>query len=86
MKSEKILDRFLWNIWLFENVFWKITNNIVYNSEKEKIKTLLFKLYWKEDVFDLFPAELDNARVESTLKTLFTYYDAKNEVLENKKQ
>lgn len=85
MKGEKILDRFLWNIWLFQNVFWEITKNIVYDTEKEKVKTLLYKLYWKTDVFDLFPAELNEERVNGTLKTLFTYYDWKNEVTESNK-
>lgn len=75
MKNQKIIDKFLSNVWLFENVFWKSTDLIIYDNDKEKMKRFLYQLYGKKDTFDLFPAELDNDRMNTTLKTLFTYYD-----------
>lgn len=73
--KQKIIEKFITNIWLFENVFWKVTDLIVYDTEMEKAKRILYQIYGKKDVYDLFPPELDEAKVEKTLKTLFSYYD-----------
>lgn len=73
--KQRIIEKFITNIWLFENVFWKVTDLIVYDTEYEKAKRILSQVYWYKDVYDLFPAELDERKVNETLKTLFTYYD-----------
>jgi len=63
------------NIWLFENMLWKFWDKILYNTTKEKYKRFLFELYWKKDVYSLFPEEIDKEEYNKTLKTLFTYYE-----------
>jgi len=74
-KWRPITERFLSNIWLFENMFWKYANNVAYNQKKEKIKKILFEVYGYKDIYEFFPPELDNERVNKVLQTIFTYYD-----------
>jgi len=72
---ESILKIMMSNIWLFENMLWKFWDKILYNTTKEKYKRFLYELYWKKDVFSLFPEEIDREEYNKTLKTLFTYYE-----------
>lgn len=72
---ETILKRLMSNIWLFENMLWKYGDKILFDSQKEKYKRFLFELYWKKDVYKLFPEEIDMEEYNKTLKTLFTYYE-----------
>lgn len=72
---ESILKIMMSNIWLFENMLWKFWDKILYNTTKEKYKRFLFELYWKKDVYSLFPEEIDKEEYNKTLKTLFTYYE-----------
>jgi len=72
---QKITDRFLSVIWLFENVFWKYANNIAYKQDREKIKRVLKQVYWYEDIDKLFPAEVDQNSVDRVMRTIFTYHD-----------
>lgn len=73
---ESILKRMMSNIWLFENMLWKYWDKILFDTQKEKYKRILFELYGKKDVHSLFPEEVDMEEYNKTLKTLFTYYEA----------
>lgn len=75
MINQKITDKFLSVVWLFENVLWKYSNNIAYNQKREKVKRLLKEVYWYKDIEKLFPPELDDASVDRFLRTVFTYND-----------
>lgn len=74
-QGQKITDRFLSVIWLFENVFWKYANNIAYNQKREKLKRILREVYWYKDIDSMFPAEIDEKSVDRVLRTVFTYND-----------
>ena len=76
---ETILKKLMTNYGLFENMFWKYGDNILYNTEKEMAKRFLIKVYGKTDVNILFPEEIDREDYEKTLNTIFTYYDGLNE-------
>lgn len=82
--TKKIVDSLMSNIWLFENIFWKITDNVVYDENREKAKLILKKVFHKKDVDDLFPRELDMIKVNSTMDRLFQYYSSKE--LENERK
>lgn len=77
-KNRDITNRFMANIWLFENMFWKYANNFAYNQKKEKYKRILYHVYGFHDIFDFFPPEIDEAKTNQILKTIFTYYDNSN--------
>jgi len=67
------------NVWLFENMFWKYGDNILYDTQKEMAKRFLKIVFHKRDVNILFPEEVDKDDYEKTLKTIFTYYDGIND-------
>jgi hypothetical protein len=73
--KEKLLDRLLTAVWLFENIFWKYSDRIVYNAQSEKIKNLLYNVYWLTDVYIIFPHEVDEIKTKELLKTMYTYYE-----------
>ncbi len=76
---QNILDRLMSVVGIFESVFWKFTDLIVYDEEKEKVKRILKEVYWYTDVDRIFPPELDYESFEKTSKVLFTYYDGNND-------
>jgi hypothetical protein len=80
MIEKKISDRFLSSIGLFENMFWRYSNLIAYNQEKERIKKILADVYWYKDIYEFIPSELDNESVNQVLKTVFTYHETPEEI------
>lgn len=86
MITKKISDKFLTNIWLFENMFWKYSNLIAINQRKEFIKKILYEVYGYKDIYDFYPMRLDNESVDKVLKTIFTYHEMPHEQLENNKK
>lgn len=81
--TDKIVETLVRPIWLFENIFWKYANQIAYNNEKEMAKKILAEVYWYVDIYDFFPSEIDEEKMNKTLNTIFNYYDYKNEWLKN---
>ena len=81
--GNKITDRFLHVVGLFQNVLWKYADQVAYNQDKEQIKKVLHEVYWYKDIYDLVPPELDKDSTDRFLKTVFTYYE---QPLEDKKQ
>ena len=75
MKNNRftIVDRLMTVVWLFESVFGRYTDLIIYDQEKEKAKRFLREIYGKTDVDDLFPPELDTEQFNNTMKILFQY-------------
>lgn len=80
MIQQKISDRFLSNIWLFENMLGKYAPLVAIDQEKERIKRILIEVYGFKDINDLFPPELDKDAMDRLLKTVFTYHDEPHEL------
>ena len=72
---KRISDKFLSNIWLFENMLWKYSWLVAINQDKERIKKILFEVYWYKDIYDFVPAELDKESMDQVLRTVFTYHE-----------
>lgn len=84
MISKKISDRFLSNIWLFENMLWKYAPLVAIDQDKERIKKILYEVYGYKDIYDFLPQELDQEAMDKVLRTVFTYHEQPNEVEEKK--
>lgn len=82
MISKKISDKFLSNIWLFENMLWKYAPLVAIDQDKERIKKILYEVYGYKDIFDLLPAELDQESMDKVLRTVFTYHETPQEQTE----
>lgn len=76
---QTILKKLMTNYWLFENMFWKYGDDILYNQERELARRILKNWYGKTDIDQFFPEQVDMDDYNSTLKTIFTYYDQQNE-------
>ena len=76
INHDNILWKFTNNTWLLDKIFWK-EGIILYNEEKEKIKRILFEVYWLKDIYDIFDPELDEEKIDRTLKTIFRFNDLK---------
>ena len=72
---DKLLDKLLSVQGIFENIFWKFVNQVVYNQRKERIKNILFSVYGYKDTYEIFPPEVDRENMNSILKTMFTYHE-----------
>lgn len=69
MNSEKIIDRFLQNRGLFPNVFWKYTDQVVFDSDKEKAKLILYRVYGFADIYEVLPPEIDENKIMDYART-----------------
>lgn len=76
---QSILKKLMTNYWLFENMLWKYWDDVLYDQERELARRILKNWYWKTDVDLFFPEQVDMQDYESTLKTIFAFYDSKNE-------
>ena len=79
MISKKISDKFLSNIWLFENMLWKYAPLVAIDQDKERIKKILYEVYGYKDIYDFLPAELDQESMDKVLRTVFTYHEQPQE-------
>lgn len=76
MEKEKnrILDRLLSSVGIIDSVFGEHSDQIIYNTPRERVKGLLYRVRNKTDVYDVFPRDLDTDKLFSTLRTLYGYY------------
>jgi hypothetical protein len=76
---ETILKKLMTNYWLFENMLWKYWDDILYDTDRELARKILKLWYGKTDIDKFFPEQVNMEDYQNTLKTIFTYYDNKNE-------
>ena len=81
---ETILKKLMTNYWLFENMLWKYGDDILYDTDRELARKILKLWYWKTDIDLFFPEQVNMDDYQNTLKTIFTYYDNKNEWAQSK--
>jgi hypothetical protein len=72
--QDHILSKFTKNTWLLDKIFWG-EGIILYNEDKEKAKRLLKEVYWYDKIYDLFEPELDEEKIDRTLRTIFRFND-----------
>lgn len=82
MISKKISDKFLSNIWLFENMLWKYAPLVAIDQDKQRIKKILYEVYGYKDIYDFLPEELDQEAMDKVLRTVFTYHEQPQEQIE----
>jgi len=72
---QTILKKLMTHYGLFENMFWKYWDDIIYDTDRELARKILKEWYNKTDVDKYFPEQVDVEKYNTTLKTIFTYYD-----------
>lgn len=80
MLTNWIVKQFLQRIGLIENVLWsKYWPLVLLNQEKERKKKILHDVYWYKDIYKVLPPEIDKESLDKFLKTMFSYYDNRND-------
>jgi len=75
MNNTKIVDKFLSNTGLIPNIFGRYSDKMIFSTEKEKAKNILFNVYWYKDIFDVVPQQVDEDQTINLIKVLNQYYD-----------
>lgn len=70
-KSNKIIERFMDSIGMYEKVFWKILDPLVYDNRRESAKNILRNVYHFDDVDFIFPKVLDKEEIRKQTKMMF---------------
>ena len=73
-KENRVLDKLIKSVWIIDSVFGEHSPQLIYNTNRERIKGLLYRVYKKKDVYDVFPRDIDTDKLFSTLRTLYGYY------------
>jgi hypothetical protein len=70
----KLIDELLKAQGVIDTAFGEHTKQLVYDTNKERIKLLIRNAYNKEDIFMIFPPDLDETKFFGLMKTLYSYY------------
>lgn len=82
-KKFKITDKLSELVWMLEMIFWKYVPAIILNEKQQRAKKILKKVYWYKHIDDYVDSNIDNKKLEKTLKILLQYYDERknNDIL-----
>lgn len=75
----QVTDRLMEVIWLFENVLGRFSEDVGYNQRKELAKKMLCDVYGYKDIYKVVKPELDAESMNQFMKTVFTYYDSRDQ-------
>lgn len=74
MNTQKIVEKYESNIALLSNVFGKFTDQIVYDSEAERAKQILYHVYGYKDIYAVCKPIVDTEKTCEYVKILNQYY------------
>lgn len=83
--SDKVVDRLVRPIWLFENILWKYSELVAYNTEKELAKRTLSEVYGYKDIYNVVPNEIDQEKFNKFLNQVFSYHEIMPNSVNNNK-
>lgn len=69
-----IFDQLVSISWLYERVFWKLLNDLVYDQEVETRKNYLKNVWGFRDVDTVFKKEIQRDDFHDLTKMVFRYY------------
>jgi len=70
--TDMILNSLNEDIWLFQKILWD-KEIALYNLEKEKMKKVLYEVYWMKDVYEVIWPELDETKLDRIMTTIFRF-------------
>lgn len=74
-QQEKVQNILLWKSGMYDKIFWKLLEKVVFREDIEDIKTSLKEMYWFEDVDKVFPSKIDKARFAKINRVINNYQD-----------
>jgi len=71
--NKDIIDEIASNIWLYENVFWKLLDKLVYKTKMENQKTIMKNVFWFHDIGLIFDKQIERPEFTKLSKIVFRY-------------
>jgi len=71
-----VIDEILSVQWIFEKVFWKLLNYLVFDEKIDDSIQILEKIYWYNDVRDIFTRKVNKADFRDLTKIVFKYQES----------
>ena len=73
-----IIQQIIKATWVYEKVFWKLLDDLVYDKEIERLKEVLKNIYWYKDI-DIIKSEVDNIYFNKLSRIIFRFSSNKDE-------
>lgn len=75
MQQQDIFDQLVSQKWLYERVFGKLLNDLVFDQEVEARKSILKNVFNFRDVDMVFKKEIERGNFHDLTKMVFRYYE-----------
>ena len=72
---QDIFDKLVSQQGLYEKIFGKLLDDMVFDQETEKRKNLLREVFWFQDVDRVFKKEIERSEFENLSKIIFKYQE-----------
>jgi hypothetical protein len=73
-KRLEFFDQLISVSWIFEKIYWKILDYLIYDQQFENFKQIL-KIAWYIDVDSCFKKKFDKNNFFRVNKTIFQFYE-----------
>lgn len=79
--KEGLLETYTKKIWIFETIFWKMLNYLVFDQDIERKKHILENVYWFEDIENVFWKKFEKRelhRLNEAINKIYKKEEEKN--------
>ena len=70
-----VIDEILSVEGIFEKVFWKLLNYLVFDERIDDCKNILKSIYWYKDVDEIFTRKVDRTEFRDLAKIIFKFQE-----------
>lgn len=70
-----VIDEILSVEWIFEKVFWKLLNYLVFDENIDDSISILENVYWYKNVKDVFSRKVDRWEFRDLAKVIFKFQE-----------
>jgi len=74
----KLIDNLFSFVWIYDKIFWKLLDKLVYQEEEEDYKNIL-KALWYEDIDNYFSKKIDRKQFKELSTIIFRFTNKDNE-------
>ena len=70
-----VIDEILSVEWIFEKVFWKLLNFLVFDESIDDSINILESIYWYKNIRDVFSRKIDRGEFRDLAKIIFKFQE-----------
>lgn len=75
-----VIDQIVWISGLYEKVFWKLLNKLVYDTKIDDYIQLLWDVFWYKDTKHLFSRKIERKEFKTLSNIIFRFQENTNEI------